>query len=665
MTQGIRSEPDNRAIARQIRVAQALSVMEGIVLTLLSNCFIALTTVAVLWMYEPGTDLFVWLAGVLAVNIVRLTVAFRLKKLALSETQPEFTLLILSVGAFASGCLWGVAPFLTSGLGLDGANAYVIFIIVGLSAGALMQNTAYSRTAVLFGGPPLVATLILLIEKWSMLSGVIALDVVLLAVMMVRSSQMCEAAFIRSQEDRLGAVSLAGSLSDANRKISLSNTQLETLANLDALTGLGNRALFNTHLKALVEEQETSPRAVALLIVDLDRFKTINDTMGHGAGDTVLVEIGRRLSAIAGPNDIIVRLGGDEFAVIVDGDEVEERAERIGAGILASAQDPILVYGRPTIVGSSVGLAFFPAHGRTAEELFASADIALYAAKEAGRRRLSVFTPCLKAQIDRHRLLETSLPGAIDGGEIRVFFQPQVALVDGNVIGFEALLRWTHPTLGVISPPEVVMAAHTMHLSEKLTLHIACAAAALIERLPGLGLGEVSVAINVSPREFSSYSLSDMLATVRDRYGIDPARLEVEITEEATLDATIAGEELAKLEQAGYRLAVDDFGMGHSSLAYLVSLRIDRLKIDRSFVTGIAGSRQNQALIAALIGIGHALEIDIVVEGVETAEEAEILRILGCRVVQGYHYGRPMPVEDLPAWLAARPQHTPKLAAIV
>jgi len=651
MVQQVRTPPDDRVIARQIKTAQAVSVLGGIVLSLLSNSFIAATTAIVLWLYNPAPSIALWLAALVTLNTARLVSVILIKRHNLPERQPERTLSLLSGGAFLGGLFWAFAPFLGSGVTTDGANAYVIFIIVGISAGALMQNTAFSRTALLFGGPPLAATLFLLAQQTTILSGVIAADVLLFSVMMVRASGMSQASFIRSQKDRLQAITLAGSLSDANQEIKLSNSQLETLARVDPLTGLGNRALFNAHLQTLVENQDEHPRPVALLIIDLDRFKAINDTMGHGAGDKVLVEIGVRLSALSGPDDRVVRLGGDEFAVIIDGEDAAARAQAIGAGILASAEMPILIHGRPTIVGTSAGLALFPDHGHTAEELFASADIALYAAKEGGRRRLNIFNPDLKARIDRQRLIETGLGDAIATGDIDVHFQPQVALSDGRITGFEALLRWSHPTLGPVSPPEVVLAAHALHMSERLTRHVAAAAAALIRRLPEFGLADACVAINVSPREFSSYSLSAMLAPLVAEYGIDPSKLEIEITEEATLDAATAGEELARLEQAGFRLAVDDFGMGHSSLAYLVSLRIDRLKIDRSFVTGIASSRQNQALISALIGIGHALQIDIVVEGVENAEEVEVLRMLGCRIVQGYHYGRPMPVDAIADWV--------------
>ncbi|MDY6964187.1 MAG: EAL domain-containing protein [Pseudomonadota bacterium] len=448
------------------------------------------------------------------------------------------------------------------------------------------------------------------------------------------------------------AVSLADSLSKANAAIQTSNRQLELLANRDPLTGLGNRSAFNLGLSQHLDECSAKGQPAALLIIDLDRFKSVNDTMGHAVGDVVLSAFASRLSTVIAPGDLAVRLGGDEFAILVHGTDARTRAERIAAEILVFSARPVMVGDRPVVTGASIGLALLPEHATSAEDLFAFADIALYAAKEEGRRRICVFNPQIKQKLDRQKQIEIALEAAIEAGDIRVYFQPQVDLNDGSVIGCEALIRWTHPELGAVRPPEIVVAAKTIHASEKLTRHVATAAAALVRRLPALGLPDLRVAINVSPNEFSAYSVSRMLEEVVEAAGIRPAQLEVEITEEATLDQATAGVELARLEEAGFGLAVDDFGVGHSSLAYLIGLKVDRLKIDRSFVNGIAGSRQNQALVAALIGMGRALSMDIVVEGVETAADAEVLRMLGCRFAQGYLYGQPMPVETLESWIS-------------
>lgn len=662
MTDAGRLMPVDEPTRRQILSAQALSLLDGVVLSLTANSFLAATTAVVLWLDEPNTNILLWLAAVFAINLARYIGVRIVRRLNCAIERPGRALRVLSLGALGGGLVWCLPPFVGAVQSENGLNPYLVFIICGICAGALMQSTAYTRTALLFAGPPLASAFFSLLITGTMASFVIAADTLLLAIMMVRTAQLSEASFIRSQIDRLKAVALASSLSDANAEIRQSYQQLSMLANQDPLTGLGNRALFNNRLHTLLT---TNPPAgtVALLAIDLDRFKAINDTMGHGAGDAVLAEISRRLTSLTGPTDTVVRLGGDEFAVIVEGENAEARGRQIGEGIVRLAGEPILIAERPVTVGASAGLALHPSHGATADALFASADIALYAAKEGGRRRLGLFSPVLKARIELQRLIEESLTEAIEKQQLQVAFQPQVELATGKVTGFEALLRWMHPDLGAISPPDIVRAAHALHMSTALTGYVAERAARLLHDLPGYGLPDAAVAINVSPREFSGDTLSRLLVDIARQHDVPPAHMEIEITEEATLDTEAAGAELARLEAAGFRLAVDDFGMGHSSLAYLVSLRIDRLKIDRSFVRGIAKSRENQTLIAALIGIGHALAIDIVVEGVEDAEEAEVLRILGCRHAQGYHFARPMSAAEIPAWLEQHAERFSRQAA--
>ena len=651
MTDAARPMPVDEPTRRQIMSAQALSLLDGVVVSLLANSFLAATTAAVLWLDGPSLNIILWIAAVFAINLARYVGVRVVRRLNCAVERPKRALGVLSLGALGGGIAWSLPPFIGAADGANGLNPYLIFIIGGICAGALMQSTSYARTALFFSGPPLTAAVVSLLMSGTTEALVIAADAVLLAVMMLRASQMSEAGFIRSQLDRLKAVALASSLSDANAEIRQSYHQLASLANRDPLTGLGNRALFNQRLRSLLESGPVPPGTLALLAVDLDRFKAINDTMGHGAGDAVLVEIASRLLSVTGPMDTVVRLGGDEFAVIVEGEAAEARSREIGDGIVRLAGDPIHIGDRPVTVGASAGLALHPQHGETADALFASADIALYAAKEGGRRRLGLFNPELKARIERQRLLEATLTEAIESHRLQVVFQPQVELATGSVTGFEALLRWMHPELGAVSPPDIVRAAHALHISAALTGYVATRAAELLRTLPRLGLPKAAVAVNVSPREFSGDTLSRLMTSIAEAHDVAPELMEIEITEEATLDTQAAGAELARLGAAGFRLAVDDFGVGHSSLAYLVSLHIDRLKIDRSFVTGIATSRENQALIAALVGIGHALSIDIVVEGVEEPEEAEVLRMLGCRHAQGYYFARPMPADEIPRWL--------------
>ena len=655
---------DANEMASGIRSAQAQHVLRSLVLSIWANSFVALTMVAILWMQRPSRQIVLWFCAVFTLNMIRYAVANAVRAKDLASLDPDLTLRILIAGAALSGCLWAVAPFLDSALHSDAAHAYVIFIIAAICSGAVIQSLACSNVPIAFCAPQMLSAITSLVLTGSMVNIVVALDVALLMVMMVRSSRHSEASFIESHGARLQAVSLAGSLSAANAEIRASNVQLEILATHDPLTGLGNRAAFNTGLTEILERNGRIGRPVTLLVIDLDRFKLINDTLGHAAGDAVLTAFASRLMALKDSSVLVVRLGGDEFAVVVQGDDAKERAEAIAQRILDAGTQTVLIDGLPVTSGASVGLAVFPEHGTTPEEIFASADIALYAAKEQGRRRVCIFNPEIKRRLDRQKQIEMALEQAIATGEIRVFYQPQVSLLDGDIVGFEALLRWTHPEVGAVAPPEIVQAAKAIHLSRMLTVHVAAQAAELAASLPRFGLQGIPVSINVSPEEFSAYSISRSLQEIVIAAGIHPSQIEIEITEDALLDKATAGTELARLEEAGFRLAVDDFGMGHSSLAYLVGLRIDRLKIDRSFVTGIAASRENQALVAALVGMGHALSIDIVMEGVETAEDAETLRMLGCRFAQGYLYARPMPFADLTTWIGTQRRKNPPTATL-
>ncbi|WP_162901230.1 EAL domain-containing protein [Breoghania sp. L-A4] len=646
----------------KIRQAQATSLVDGAALTLIANCFIGLTTAGILWLESPGRDVGTWIAVLLLVNGLRLAFAARARREALALREPERTFRTMTGGAFIGGSLWAMVPFLGNGISGDGGNAFLIFILGGISAGAIIQSPTYFRAAVAFMVPALLSSILALLLAGSMVSVIVAVNVVLLMVMMIRASISSERHFIASQVDRIEAHALARSLALANSEIRQSNTRLEVLATVDPLTGLGNRAAFNRELPRAIAAARANGAAVVLLVCDLDRFKSINDTLGHTAGDTVLVAFARRLSGLAGPDDLVARLGGDEFCVVLKGEDAARRASGIGDAILKAAGEPIDLGDRPVTIGCSVGLAHMPDHATQPDALFACADIALYAAKDQGRRRLCVFNPEIRRRLERQKQIELAFAAALEDGRIAVHFQPQFTLASKAIVGFEALIRWSDPDIGPVSPQEIVRTAEMLYMSEHLTRHVAKQAAAFSLRLPEMGLPEACVAINVSPSEITTYSLSALLAEVVAACGANPERIEVEITEEALLDTETAGAELAALQAAGFRIVIDDFGVGHSSLAYLMTLPVARLKIDRSFVADIARNRKNQALIAALVGMGQALSIEVVVEGVETEGQSDALRMLGCRTAQGYLLARAMPAEAIEAWLAKTPDRRAALS---
>ena len=653
MTVGVRADAAGAIPVYEIRDGQLAVLLSRLPSFLAANCFIACSIVAVLLMIEWRLAPLAWLAAVFGWNAVRYATLRRIERRPRAAADSDRLLERLARHAFVSGLLWMAPPVFTVG-SIAGLSAFVPFIQCGTAAGSVLLSPGHARSALAFAIPCLVATIFCLFIEGTIITSIVAFDIIILSMLMIRTSRRSEAEFLANQTDRLRAEQLAGWLTIANAEIQHSNRQLEVLANRDPLTGLANRAAFNQRLRKLLRSDGGRPGPVALLVADLDRFKSINDTMGHAAGDLLLTEFARRLLGLAAPADFATRLGGDEFALVIDGPDAEERAAAIGNGIMAMMAIPVLVGDRPVTVGASVGLAVSDGEGTSAEELFARADIALYAAKDQGRRRVCVFNPDIRRQLERQKQIELGFAGAIASGAIRADFQPQVDLVTGAVIGFEALARWTHPVLGAVRPQEIAQAAQTVHDSMALTRRMAQSAAVLARDLRARGLRDVPVAINVSPREIASNPVAAMLTEVIREAGVPPSLIEVEITEEALLDSEAAGEELARLDRAGFRLAVDDFGMGHSSLAYLVRLRIDRVKTDRSLVAGLAESPQNQVLLSALLGIGRSLSINVLAEGVEREEDAATLRSLGCRSAQGYHFGRPMTAEAVASWLDAR-----------
>jgi diguanylate cyclase (GGDEF)-like protein len=639
--------------------AQVDDIIDGHRSTLAMNAIsLSVAVLIVIINHELQLTILLWLALSMAILVLRRISVLYLLRQQIVRDNPRSALFVMSLGAAASGLCWAALPFLIANFAPLGSDAALVILLGGMAAGSVVKQIGYTPLALVFSIPILGSIIFSLVRigEWPeyLLAGCLAM----LIYVFIRRSLWTERMFVSNQLARFEATALADSLTRANNDILRQNTRLEALANRDTLTGLANRMFFNGHLNGDIARAVVVNEQVVLLIIDVDRFKSINDTLGHSAGDTLLCDIGNRLRDTITDGSLIARLGGDEFAVVVTGERAMERARNHANRVLLASRAAIRCGATKSVIGLSIGLAAYPDHGANAEELLACADMALYDAKRLGRRQMREFNPDLKRDADRQRVIEQDLEKAIESGAVTAWFQPQINLATRDIAGFEALVRWQHPQLGFISPPEIVNAAGVVHLSDRLTARIAADVCLLSKRLPELGIKGVTVALNVSPREFALYSVADMLERVTGEYGVDPSLIEIEITEEAILDPEIAGEQLKRLETAGYKLAVDDFGMGHSSLAYLISLKIDRLKIDRSFAHNVASFETNQKLISALVGLGESLGLDIIIEGVETAEDAAILARLGCTTAQGYLFARPMPVKQLEEWIAERQSKT-------
>ncbi|WP_370676314.1 putative bifunctional diguanylate cyclase/phosphodiesterase [Pleomorphomonas sp. PLEO] len=519
--------------------------------------------------------------------------------------------------------------------------AFTAFIVVGTTSTALTQNFSYAPANLMFMLPALPPTAVALFatEKWA--AGIIGADILLLIWLFARQAFSNARAFCDNERLRLSALSMASSLAGANREITAANARLHQLATHDVLTGLHNRAAFNDELERRIRDLTGGEDEMALAIVDLDNFKVINDTQGHAAGDQALRNIAVRFGTLCRPEQFLARLGGDEFAVIVPGPDALGVATALANSLIAQVGEPFEVGGHP-VVGASVGLALFPRHARSPNELFASADIALYDAKRRGKNRAALFDNALKQALERQQRIESDIANAIADEQLGVVFQPQVDLQTGRTLGHEALVRWSHPELGNVAPPEIVAAAQNTYVDDRLTAYVLGRACDFVDGLSAKGDGTTVVAVNVSPVEFRRTSPARTIIEALTLRGIDPRRIEIEITEEAILDFDLAEADLSRLADIGVRIALDDFGAGYFSLASVSALPLHRLKIDRSFITGIDGSPRHQLVVENILALARKLGVCAVAEGIETEAEARTLRHLGCMEGQGYLFCRPL-----------------------
>ncbi|NYI44738.1 diguanylate cyclase (GGDEF)-like protein/PAS domain S-box-containing protein [Nocardioides aromaticivorans] len=421
------------------------------------------------------------------------------------------------------------------------------------------------------------------------------------------------------------------------------------LASHDSLTGLPNRATLTRHLEDAIREAERKQERVALLLLDVDHFKRVNDSLGHHVGDRLLLGLADRLRRTVQDRDLVARLGGDEFVVVICGltriEEVSARVERLAAALPGS----VSVDNREVLATASIGCAVFPDHGRTPAHMLKHADIAMYRAKAAGRNNLRWYDASMGADGSDKLVLSTALQQALDrDGELSVAYQPQVDLATGALLGFEALARWTSPALGVVPPDRFIPVAEDSGLIAHLgaqVLRQACRDAVTLREELGLPL---RMAVNVSPRQFARSTWLDEVDAALSESGLDPAALELEITEGTLMDDdNDVRLVLHELKSIGTRIVVDDFGQGYSSLAYLTRFPLDKLKIDREFVRRIAATHADAAVIDAILAMSHALGMRVSAEGVETLEQVEYLRARGCDEAQGFYYGEGAPLVDV------------------
>jgi diguanylate cyclase (GGDEF)-like protein/PAS domain S-box-containing protein len=441
-----------------------------------------------------------------------------------------------------------------------------------------------------------------------------------------------------------------------------SGKRMTYLANYDALTGLPNRNLFQDRVQHAVAQASRNDSRVALLYLDLDRFKAVNDALGHDAGDELLKETARRIKRTIRESDTAARLGGDEFTILIEGFESNTQISVVAEHVLAVLNESYRIRGQEVFVSASLGIGVFPGDGTDLSTLMKNADAAMYLAKEEGRNGYHFFTKDLNRRANERLMLENSLRMAQERDEYQVYFQPQLELNSGRVVGMEALLRWV-PDQNQVSPSRFLPVLEETGLIVPVgrwVLEQACRAGKSFENS---GLVGCHVAVNFSSRQLRQVDVVKDVERALERSGLLPSQLEIEVTERTLAELDTAHQYLERLVKLGIRLAIDDFGTGYSSLSHLQRYSVDTLKIDRSFIRDITRDKNDNEVTGAVVALAHELGMRVVAEGVETSEQLNFLKNLKCDRVQGFYFGRPMLQADLQRWLA-RHQTVPSGPAV-
>lgn len=583
----------------------------------------------------------IWFLAVNAINGTRLALA--LSQPITRETRHDnnlkwvsHRLRLYSVLALLSGFTWAFLSVLTDGYTIPQSSLHLI-ILAGISAGAVTYSGSCAAVPINFITPPLLITAACFLVKGDVEDYFLAFAIVLFLGGLVRSSFLSQARFREASRLKHEAEQLA--------------TEMELKSREDPLTGLLNRR----GLEHAIDRFEGTEGPFAAMLVDLDGFKSVNDTYGHKIGDDLLVRIANRIRKGAPDGATLARIGGDEFVLLFPSVADVAFLSRVASGIIARIASPY-----PSVasvrVGASMGIYLSESPGLT--EMLLRADAALYSAKRRGRNEFCLFDAELDRELEHRQCIERDLRSAIEANRLGVWFQPIVRLDTAAVVGFEALLRWSHPIHGAISPPEIVIAARETGMLQLLTETVFSNCCAMIDSLARAGCREVCVAMNVSPRELEAGNIDDMILDGLEANNLPAAMFEIEITEESPVDRDRVDEKLARLSHAGISIALDDFGTGFSTLASLKDGRIGKVKIDKGFILGLANSPEDQLLVKAVIDIGATLGIEVMAEGVETETDRNTLQELGCRMAQGFLFSKALPLRaavDLAVGQLAKP----------
>jgi diguanylate cyclase (GGDEF)-like protein len=645
------------------------------------NASVALVFALVASRYAPAALVAAWLAYCLAAQALRLGLSRRLR---LDETliahEAAGLAARLTLSSLLAGIAWGAMGWLFIDIDSPVFDVLVAFVIAGMAAGSITALPAHPPAFMAFLLPTLLPLIVALVLDPRPQSGALAVLTagygagILYLGRHSYQTQLANAGLYLQNEALVLSLREAGQalegrvkartaeleasnaeLARANEQMAAeidkrrrSEAQVRHLLHHDPLTNLPNRLVLADRLTTALLRARRERRLVAVVLFDIDRFKAINDTFGHIAADAVLRALANRLRPSLRESDTVARMGGDEFAAIFADLQSEADVPVLAAKLMEQTEAPFRVEGRSIGISLSLGIALFPTHGGDAATLLSGADLALYDAKRRGRARFSVLSAEMQHQSKSQRQLERELEGAVGRGEFRIAYQPQVSLRRNHVIGAEALVRWAHPTQGLLAPAAFIPAAEASGLVREIDHWVIANACRKAAGWQGYGR-PVHIAVNLSPLEFRQPGLAERIAGHLRRADLDPRLLEVEITESAYLDreTTSIDDQLHALKALGARIVIDDFGTGYASLAYLRWLPVDVIKIDRSFVADIAMSRHDEAIVASTVSLAATLGKTVIAEGVETAGQLAVLQRLGCDELQGFLFGRPASEQQL------------------
>jgi len=433
-----------------------------------------------------------------------------------------------------------------------------------------------------------------------------------------------------------------------------SEERMHWLSHFDPLTGLTNRTLLEDRCRQAISMAQSGGDPLALMFLDLDHFKNINETIGHRIGDLLLVELANRLSFIAREQDTVSRLGGDDFVLVLPGIDADGAAH-IAERVMAAIAHPFQIEEHELSISGSIGIAMYPVDGSNFEDLIKCADMAMYRAKQDGRNTFCFFTPEIQARSVRTLQLENGLRRALERKQLLLHYQPQVSLDDGRIIGAEALIRWQHPEFGLVSPLEFIPIAESSGLILPIGAWVMRTAAHQLKAWMDMGFAPMVMSVNLSAVQFRQSRLPDLVMQILEEEGVLPKYFELELTESTAMDnPEVAIAVMDDLHQRGIRMSIDDFGTGYSSLAHLKRFKVYKLKIDRSFVSDIPNDADDKAIVRAVINLAEGLGLQTIAEGVETAEQLDFLRANGCNEMQGYYYSRPIPANEFEALLHSK-----------